>query len=102
MHARQNSLLYTGICRWSKRGGVPDSGGDACADDKVLRLVLLQHEPHAVHIVPRVAPVPLGIEISQQQAVLNASRHVKIQLVLDKLHQAGMLGKGLAVVGMSL
>ena len=49
---------------------LPDGRGLTSANDKVLWRVLLQHEPHAVHIVARMAPVAFGIQITQQQALL--------------------------------
>ena len=56
----------------------PDSGRLSGADDKVVGLLLLQHEPHAVHIVAGVAPVALRIHISQQQALLRARQQSSI------------------------
>ena len=42
-----------------------DAVGLARRDDVVVRLVLLEHQPHGLHVVLRVAPVALGIEIPQ-------------------------------------
>ena len=44
----------------------------AGGDDKVLRLLLLHNEPHALYIVLGIAPVPEGIHISQLQVILQA------------------------------
>ena len=48
----------------------PDTGVDAGASDKVCRLLLLQLEPHAVHVIPRMAPVPLCIRVAQTECSL--------------------------------
>ena len=53
--------------------GVHFAGGD----DIVVRLVLLQHHPHHVHIVGRIAPVALGIDIAHVQAFLQAARNAR-------------------------
>ena len=37
------------------------SGGE----DKVIRFLLLQHQPHALDIVPGVPPVPHAVQITQ-------------------------------------
>ena len=50
--------------------GIPHSGGLARGNDKVFGSVLLQHEPHAFHIVTGVSPVALGIQVAQVQAFL--------------------------------
>ena len=44
----------------------------ARGDDVVVGLVLLQDEPHALHIVARVTPVTQGIEVTQVEFVLQA------------------------------
>ena len=36
----------------------------------ISRFLLLQHQPHAFHIISRKAPVPLGIHISQGKLFL--------------------------------
>ncbi len=51
----------------------------------VVRLVLLQHHPHALDIVAGMAPVALGIEIADEQLVLLAG--------LDRRHRAGDLAR---------
>ncbi len=38
----------------------------------VVGLVLLQHQPHALDVVARVAPVALGVEIAEIEALLQA------------------------------
>jgi len=38
----------------------------------VVRLVLLEHHPHAFHIVAGVAPIPLGVQIAEIDPVLQA------------------------------
>ena len=39
---------------------------DVCGNDIVVRCVVLQHHPHHLNVVACVAPVALGIEISQR------------------------------------
>ena len=34
-------------------------------EDKVIRFLLLQHQPHALDIVPGVPPVPHAVQIAQ-------------------------------------
>src|SRR5437764_11138602 len=41
-------------------------------DHVVLRLALLEHEPHRLDVVLRVAPVALGIEVAEPQLLLEA------------------------------
>ena len=38
-------------------------------DDVVVRLVLLQHQPHRAHVVAGEAPVALRVEIAEMQRV---------------------------------
>jgi len=38
--------------------------------DVVVRLVLLEHEPHGLHVVAREAPVALGVEVAEPQLLL--------------------------------
>mmetsp|Transcript_20926 Transcript_20926/g.67317 ORF Transcript_20926/g.67317 Transcript_20926/m.67317 type:complete len:372 (-) Transcript_20926:86-1201(-) len=40
---------------------------------KVVRLLLLQHEPHGLHKVLGVAPVALGVKVAQEHALLLAA-----------------------------
>src|SRR6187551_57777 len=44
----------------------------ASREDEILGLVLLQHHPHALDVVPRVAPVALRVEVAQTQVVSEA------------------------------
>ena len=46
---------------------VAHRGRDAGRDDVVVRLVLLQHQPHGAHVVVGVAPVALGVDIAEPQ-----------------------------------
>ena len=48
--------------------GFPNRVRDTCRDDVVLRFVLLQHQPHRSHVVTRVTPVAVDIEIAQNEA----------------------------------
>src|SRR5438874_6490985 len=36
----------------------------------VVRIRLLQHAPHAVHVIARMAPVALGVQVAQVKAIL--------------------------------
>ena len=42
-------------------------------DHIVTRFVLLKHQPHRFHVVLRMAPVPLGVEVAHAQ-LLRLSR----------------------------
>jgi hypothetical protein len=46
--------------------------GNACGDDEVFRLGLLQHLPHGPGIVPRKSPVSPRLKISQAQLLLHS------------------------------
>jgi hypothetical protein len=82
-------------------------------DDVVGRLILLQHEPHCLHVVPREPPVPGRREVAQEdlglQAELDAAdgardlaRHEVLAaargLVVEEHAVAGEDTVGLAVV----
>ena len=45
----------------------------SCGNDEILRLVMLQHQPHAFHVILRIPPVSLGVQIPQIQLVLNTT-----------------------------
>lgn len=47
-----------------------DGGGFAGGEDIIIWLVLLHHHPHAADILPRMAPVALGVEIAEVELVL--------------------------------
>ena len=44
----------------------------AGGDDEVLRLLLLQNQPHALDVILGIAPVPEGIHVAQLQMILKA------------------------------
>lgn len=44
----------------------------AGGDHEVLRLLLLQHQPHRLHVVDGVAPVAPGVQIAEKKLVLQA------------------------------
>ena len=44
----------------------------AGGDHEVLRLVLLEHEPHSLDGVLGVAPIALGVEVAEGELVLQA------------------------------
>ena len=46
--------------------GVLDAGGD----HEVLRLVVLENEPHTLHIVLGITPVAEGVEVAEVEAIL--------------------------------
>ena len=51
---------------------VPDRVRDAGADHEVVRLVPLEHQPHRLDVLLRVAPVPADVEVAQDQLVAQA------------------------------
>lgn len=63
------------VRRWAC---APYGGRLAGANDKVIGLLLLQHKPHAVDVVPGMAPVAFGVQISQQQTLLIAKQECVI------------------------
>ena len=62
---------------------LPHAVGLTGGQDIIVRMILLKHEPHAFHVVSGVAPVADGVEIAQEQAIL--------QPVLDRCHGSGYL-----------
>src|SRR5271166_2971335 len=63
-------------------------GGTAGGDHVVVRRVLLQHQPHSLDIVPRVAPVAHRLEIAERQLSGQAqfdARNAVRNLTGDKL-----------------
>ena len=42
-------------------------------DHKILGRVMLQHQPHAFHIVPGIAPVTLAVKVAELQLVLQTA-----------------------------
>ncbi len=49
---------------------VPHRRGPAGRDHVVVRAILLQHQPHRLHVVPGVAPVALGVDVAEPQLLL--------------------------------
>ena len=45
----------------------------AGSDDEILRPLVLEHQPHALHIVLCVAPVPFAVQVPQLELVLQAA-----------------------------
>lgn len=45
---------------------------DAGGDDEILRLLLLQHQPHHADVVAGMVPVTLGVKVAEVEAVLLA------------------------------
>ena len=45
---------------------LPHRVGLAGGDDVVVRLVLLQHQPHGPDVVAGEAPVPLGVQVAER------------------------------------
>jgi hypothetical protein len=62
---------------------LPDGGGHASGDNVVISFLLLQHEPHALHVVASVAPVTLGIDVSEVQAVLSRAGQLSTTLFIS-------------------
>mmetsp|Transcript_121778 Transcript_121778/g.345177 ORF Transcript_121778/g.345177 Transcript_121778/m.345177 type:complete len:203 (+) Transcript_121778:234-842(+) len=52
-----------------QRNQVPHAVLVVRRDHKVLRLLLLQHHPHRLHVVLRVPPVPLRVQVPEHQLV---------------------------------
>src|SRR5512147_2904908 len=44
-----------------------DGMGHAGGDDKILRLLPLQHQPHRLDVIPCKSPVSLRIEVSESE-----------------------------------
>ena len=42
---------------------------DACGEDEVVRRVLLQHQPHPLHVVPGMAPVTHRVQVTQLETL---------------------------------
>ena len=40
-----------------------------CGEHEVIRGVLLQHQPHPLHVVPGVTPVPHAVQVTQLETV---------------------------------
>ena len=63
----------------------------AGGDHVIVRLILLQHQPHGPHVVARVAPVALGVEVAELErfgeAELDARDAVR-HLARDELDAA--------------
>eukprot|EP00966_Prymnesium_polylepis_P211396 4895600-Prymnesium_polylepis.1 len=59
-HARDNRA----------RHGPADRAGHAGGDHVVVGRLLLQHHPHHLHVVARVAPVALGVDVAHEELVL--------------------------------
>ena len=55
-----------------RHGEVAHTMGYPGRNDVVVRLILLQHEPHRLDIVASEAPVTLGIQIAKRKPVLQA------------------------------
>jgi hypothetical protein len=65
--------------------------GLAGGEDVVAGLVALQHGVHAGHVLPRVAPVALGVQVAQAQLALLAvldARHRQADLARHELRPA--------------
>jgi len=56
----------------SQLAKIPHAGATAGRDDVVVRLRLLQHQPHGLDIVAGVAPVAFRVQVPQRQLVLQA------------------------------
>jgi len=63
--------LYAGVFE-GQVGELADTVLHAGGDDEVLGLVVLQDQPHALHIVLGIAPVTEAVQVAQVEAVLQA------------------------------
>ena len=54
---------------WVSGQTLPDRVHLSRGEDKVVRLLLLQHQPHALHIVLGVTPVSHGVKVTQLKTV---------------------------------
>ena len=63
--------LYAGVME-GQCGEFTDGVLDAGGNHEVLRLVVLEYEPHTLHIVLGIAPVAEGVEVAEVEAVLLA------------------------------
>ncbi len=62
--------------------------GDAGRDDIIVRLLLLQHEPHRSDVISRMAPVALGVDVAEVQLLGEPQldpRHASRDLARDEL-----------------
>jgi hypothetical protein len=62
-----------------------DGGCFARSQYKIIRLLLLQHQPHAAYVVFGVPPIALGVEIGSDIGVAPFKRSSVIFLVLQYL-----------------
>ena len=70
-----------------------DGVGLAGGDHEVVGLVVLEHQPHRLDVVLRVAPVALGVEVAERQLVALAEldrRGVPGDLARDELQPAAL------------
>ena len=56
---------------------VPDTVARACAHDVIVGCLLLEHEPHHLHILRGKAPVSLGIQIAEVEPLLPSGEHAR-------------------------
>ena len=49
-----------------------DGVGLSSGEDVVIRLVLLEHAPHALDVVAGVAPITLGVDVAEVEALVDA------------------------------
>jgi len=52
------------------RDELPDAVHLAGCDDKVVRCLVLEHQPHRFDVLGRVAPVSAGIQVAEEQLLL--------------------------------
>ena len=91
----------------------PDGMDLPGADNVIIRLILLKHEPHGFDIIRSIAPIPFGIEVAEikllflasedaRQAVGNLSRDERFPtaggLVVEENSVAGEKAVALAVI----
>ena len=49
-----------------------DGVGLSSGEDVVIRLILLEHAPHALDVVAGVAPITLGVDVAEVEALVNS------------------------------
>lgn len=65
----------------------------ACGHHKVVWLFLLQHHPHHFDVVARMAPVALGVQVTQHDLRFWADDRLEISMKKKKnLHYGTRLG----------
>jgi len=77
----QIGLIHVGVAlpfqiHTPKRGlaQIADGMSASGRDDEIIRLVLLQHQPHRAHVVRRPTPIAFRVQVAQWQFVREPER----------------------------